>query len=128
MKPVLLVLLTSIVALVGCGKSNTGVLSASDYAYAAETAEQIAKSRARFDSAVRFFESAGLQTTSVQRTEKRSEAVLTAAGTLAQITLEFPDNGFATIALAYKFEGSGTKAKAEAESMLAHAQGILKPE
>jgi len=112
----------------GCSKSSSGLASNGDYAYAADTPEQVAKGRARFDSAVKLFESVGMRATSVNRSDKRSEATLTAAGTEARVTLEFPDNGFATITLAYKFEGTEAKAKAEAESVLARAQAILSPD
>lgn len=112
----------------GCSKSSSGLASSSDYAYAADTPEQVAKARARFDNTVKFFESVGMQATSVNQSDKRSEATLTAAGTEAHVTLEFPDNGFATITLAYKFEGTEAKAKAEAESVLARAQAILSPD
>jgi hypothetical protein len=114
--------------LFGCSKSNSGLTSAGDYAYAADTPEQVAKARARFDSTVKFFESVGMRATLLNRSDKRSEAVLSAAGTEARLDLVFPDNGFATIKLTYRFEGTEAKAKAEAESVLTRAQAILSPD
>lgn len=111
-----------------CSKSNSGITSVGDYSYAVDTSEQVAKARARFDNAVQLFETVGLRATSLNRSDKRCEAILNATGTEARLTLVFPDNGFATITLAYKFEGTEAKAKVEAESVLARAQAILSPD
>lgn len=114
-------------ALLGCGKPTAGVLSHSDYAYAADTLEQVSQARARFDRAVQLFQSAGLQPVSVSQTGKRSETVLRAPGKEAQLAFMLPDNGLATITLAYKSEGAGSQAKTEAETLLARAQDTLNP-
>jgi hypothetical protein len=99
MKRVALVFCLATGLLSGCGKSTSGLASHDDYAYAADTTEQVAKARARFDAVVRLFQSAGLRSTSSSQSDQRNEAVITGSGTEARIALDFPGNGFATIKL-----------------------------
>ena len=122
------VLCLALCVFLGCGKSNVGVFSQSDYSYSADTPEEAAKARTRFENAVKFFESEGLRTVSLNRAEKQSEAVQKTEGTEVRITLLFAENGFATITLSYSFQGTDIKSKAQAESVLARAQQLLAPE
>jgi hypothetical protein len=54
--------------------------------------------------------------------------VLEEGRTKVRLVLLFPGNGFATVTLGYAFEGNGAGAKAEAERVLAGAQGLLSPD
>lgn len=112
-------------ALTGCGKSASGIFSHSDYAYAADSAEQVGKARARFENAVAVFQSAGMRAVSVNQTETGSETILRAPGREAQIAFLLPNNGFATIRMVYTSEGGG---RAEAEALLVRAQETLRPD
>ncbi len=110
----------------GCGRTNVGVTSQNDYAYAAEKPQQAAKARAKFDSTLQYLESTGLRATSVNHSEKRSEATLESEGTRARLVLTFPENGFAIINFSFKHEGTSLKSKSE--QVLERAQLLLAPE
>jgi hypothetical protein len=114
-------------SLAACGKPTSGILSHSDFAYSADTAEQVSQARARFDRAVQLFQSAGFRAVSSNSLPDRGEAILSGPGGEAQLAFKLPGNGFATITLIYTAEMVGSQAKTGAESLLNRAQTILTP-
>jgi hypothetical protein len=90
----------SFLLLTGCAEPQGAALgSATDYGYAADTAEKRAAAVRRFDAAVRLLENLGLQTQSVFNSNEHRELAFVGEGVKGKLALTLPDTDLASITL-----------------------------
>lgn len=115
-------------ALLGCGQAqHSGIGSASEYGYAAETPERRNAVIRRFEGAASLLRKAGLETRSLQAAKEKRELTFAGKEIDGNLELTTPDTGLASIVLKFQMVSSRPTGSQEGQRLLAELQKVLAP-